>query len=183
MTPPILTVPHEVLRRKSLPIERLTEDMHDKIDELKDAMKKAHNPDGVGLSFPQIGYNLRGFVTYLEKSMKVYLNPEIVDMSEETTLGGTPDRPTLEGCLSIPWIYGPVPRAKKIKIKALDEHGKEFTKTLSSFPARLALHEYDHLEGILFTDYTLRQSLPLYFLDREHDQFVEIQDPAQVIKW
>lgn len=146
-------------------------------------MKNAHNPEGVGLSFPQIGYNLRGFVTYLEKRIKIYLNPVILDLSEDTTLGGTPERPTLEGCLSIPWLYGPVARSKKVKIHALDEHGVEFTKVLSSFPARLIQHEYDHLEGILFTDYTLRDQLPLYLLDHEHDQFVKITDPAAVIKW
>lgn len=181
--PLILTVPHEILRKKSAPIEHLTADVQAKVMELISAMKDAHNPEGVGLSFPQIGYNLRGFVTYLEKRIKVYLNPTILDASEEMTLGGTAERPTLEGCLSIPWLYGPVSRHKKIKVQAIDEHGVEFTKHLSSFPARLFLHEYDHLEGVLFTDYTLRDNLPLYLLDHEKDQFVEIQDPTSVIKW
>jgi peptide deformylase len=45
------------------------------------------------------------------------------------------------------------------------------------------MHEYDHLEGVLFTDYTLRDGLPLYLLNHEQDQFVQIQDPATVIKW
>lgn len=180
---PILTVPHEILRKKSAPIELLTADVQAKVMELISAMKDAHNPEGVGLSFPQIGYNLRGFVTYLEKRIKVYLNPVVLDASEEMTLGGTTERPTLEGCLSIPWLYGPVSRHKKIKVQAIDEHGVEFTKHLSSFPARLFLHEYDHLEGVLFTDYTLRDNLPLYLLDHEHDQFTEIQDPSSVIKW
>lgn len=180
---PILSVPHDILRQKCAPVERITPDVQAKIDELKGAMISAHNPEGVGLSFPQIGYPIRGFVTYLDKKMKVYLNPIILDQSEELTLGGTKDRPTLEGCLSIPWLYGPVWRPKKIKIQALDEHGVEFVKTISSFPARLAMHEYDHLEGVLFTDYTLRDDLPLYLLNQEADQFVQIADPATVIKW
>lgn len=180
---PILAVPHDTLRQKSLTIGRLTPEIQVKIKDLVDTMVGAHDPEGVGLSFPQIGYNLRGFVTYLEKRVKVYLNPIIIDASEETTLGGTPERPTLEGCLSIPWLYGPVWRSKKIKIRSLDEHGIEFTKTLTSFPARLFLHEYDHLEGILFTDYTLADNLPLYLLDHEHDKFVQIEDPKTVIKW
>lgn len=179
----ILSVPNEVLRAKSVKIDRITPDVQAKIKELTTAMIDAHNPEGVGLSFPQIGYNIRGFVTYLEKRMKVYLNPVILDMSDETTLGGKPERPTLEGCLSIPWLYGPVWRSKKIKIQALDEHGVEFVKTLTSFPARLALHEYDHLEGILFTDYTLKDGLPLYLLNQEQDKFVQIEDPTTVIKW
>jgi peptide deformylase len=179
----ILSVPHPILRKKSVAVDKITPDIQKMIDELKETMVDAHDPEGVGLSLPQIGYNIRGFVTYLDKKLKIYLNPIILDMSEEKTLGGTPERPTLEGCLSIPWLYGPVWRPKKIKIQALDEHGVEFTKTLSSFPARLAMHEYDHLEGVLFTDYTLKENLPLYLLDREQNKFVEVEDPKTVIKW
>lgn len=179
----ILSVPHLALRAKSTPISTITPELKDQIEDLIEALRGAHDPEGVGLSFPQIGLNLRGFVTYLEKKVRIYLNPIILDASEETTLGGTPDHPTLEGCLSIPWLYGPVPRPKKIKIAAIDENGVEVNKTFSSFPARVFLHEYDHLEGVLFTDYTLKDNLPLYFLDREHDQFVQVQDPKAVIKW
>ncbi|MFH2085586.1 MAG: peptide deformylase [bacterium] len=183
MIQPILAVPHDILRKKSTPIDRITPDVQEKVKELADTMIHAHDPEGVGLSFPQIGHNIRGFVTYLEKSLIIYLNPTIIDQSKELTLGGTKERPTLEGCLSIPWLYGPIWRAKKIKIQAVDEHGAEFTKTLSSFPARLFLHEYDHLEGILFTDYTLKGNLPLYLLNPEQDKFSEIDDPSAVIKW
>lgn len=183
MNQPILSVPNPILRKKSTAIDRLTPEIQAKVAELVAAMKAAHNPEGVGLSFPQIGYNLRGFVTYLEERIKIYLNPIILDMSEEKTLGGTTERPTLEGCLSIPWLYGPIWRAKKIKIQAIDEHGVEFTKTLSSFPARLVQHEQDHLDGILFTDYTMKEQLPLYLLDNDKNKFVEIADPTAVIKW
>lgn len=183
MTQPILLVPHSTLRQKSLPIDRLTPEIQGQVVDLIDALKAARDPEGVGLSFPQIGLPLRGFVTYLEKRIKVYLNPQILDMSEETTQGGTHERPTLEGCLSIPHYYGPVWRARRIKIRALDEHGVEFTKILTNFPARLALHEYDHLEGVLFTDYTLKHSLPLYLLDTQKDKFVEVKEPGSVINW
>ncbi len=180
---PILSVPHEILRKKSLPIDQITPEIQSKVSDLIDTIKNAHDPEGVGLSFPQIGYNLRGFVTYLEKKVKIYINPVILDMSDETTLGGTPERPTLEGCLSIPWLYGPVWRPKKIKVQAIDEHGVEFSKTLTSFPARLFMHEYDHLDGVLFTDYTLRDGLPLYLLDHNTDKFVQIDTPSEVVKW
>lgn len=178
----ILVVPHNKLRDKSQPVT-FDHNLRLHLTELIDALKNARDPEGVGLSFPQIGLSLRGFVTYLDHRIRIYLNPELLDMSEEKTLGGTPERPTLEGCLSIPSLYGPVWRSKKIKIKAFDEWGNEFSKTLTSFPARLFLHEYDHLEGILFTDYTKRDGLPLYFLDRELDKFVEVPDPSMAIKW
>jgi len=179
----ILSVPDQHLRAISTPITTITTDLQEQIEDLIDALKGAHNPEGVGLSFPQIGINKRGFATYLEKKIRIYLNPMILDMSEETTLGGTPDRPTLEGCLSIPHLYGPVPRAKKIKFTALDEHGLEINKTLTSFPARVFLHELDHLDGILFTDYTLRHNLPLYFSDQDQDRFVQVDNPADIVKW
>lgn len=179
----IVTVPHDVLRRRAAAVSDYSRTTEEQVHDLIDSLRAARDPEGVGLSFPQIGLSLRGFVTYLEKKIKVYLNPVVLDQSEELTLGGTPERPTLEGCLSIPNLYGPVWRPKKIKIQAFDEHGVEFTKTLSSFPARLFLHEYDHLEGVLFTDYTLRDQLPLFFLDREQDKFVRVEDPVTVIKW
>ncbi|MBP9670222.1 peptide deformylase [Candidatus Woesebacteria bacterium] len=183
MTQPIISVPHETLRKKSILVEKITPAIQEMIRELKETMVDAHEPEGVGLSLPQIGYNVRGFVTYLDKKLKIYLNPIILDMSEETTLGGTPERPTLEGCLSIPWLYGPVWRPKKIKVQAIDEHGAEFSKTFTSFPARLFMHEYDHLDGVLFTDYTLRDGLPLYLLDHNADKFVQIDTSSEVIKW
>lgn len=183
MTSSILTVPHTALRAKSVPIEQLTAEIQSHVANLINTLRSARDPEGVGLSFPQIGLSLRGFVTYLEHKIKVYLNPVILDQSEEMTLGGTPERPTLEGCLSIPHYYGPVRRPKRIKVQATNERGIEFSKILTSFPARLFLHEYDHLEGVLFTDYTKSDNLPLYFLDRETDQFVTVPDPQAVIKW
>ena len=178
----ILTVPHDVLRKKSIAVG-FDDQLRVQVEDMVEALKEARDPEGVGLSFPQIGLNLRGFATYLDHKVRIYLNPEILDVDEKMILGGTTDRPTLEGCLSIPHLYGPVWRPKKIKIKAYDEFGNEFFKTLSSFPARVFLHEYDHLEGILFTDYTLKENLPLYFLDKEQDKFIEVKDPSSVIKW
>lgn len=179
----IVSVPHQALRAHSEPITTFDNQLREQVLDLVEALKSARDPEGVGLSFPQINLNLRGFVTYLEKKIKIYLNPVLLDHSEEVTLGGTLERPTLEGCLSIPHLYGPVPRAKKIKVLAYDEWGNEFTKTFSSFPARVFLHELDHLDGVLFTDYTLKNNLPLYFLDRVEDKFVKVQDPGTVIKW
>lgn len=179
----ILSVPDPHLRATSSVIESITPDIQNELHDLIDALRGAHNPEGVGLSLPQIGINKRGFATYLEHRIKIYLNPEILDQSEETTLGGTTERPTLEGCLSIPHLYGPVPRPKKIKFRAIDERGTEIIKTLSSFPARVFLHELDHLDGVLFTDYTLKHSLPLYFLDTDQDKFVEVENPQAIIKW
>lgn len=183
MHQPIISVPNPVLRKKSAPIKNFDTNLREQVLDLQDTLKKAHDPEGVGLSFPQVSLSLRGFVTLLEKRSRVYLNPKVLDQDEKKTLGGTPTRPTLEGCLSIPWLYGPVWRPKKIKIQAQDEFGNEFVKTLTSFPARLFLHELDHLDGVLFADYTLKDQLPLFFLDHEQNKFEEVKDPSTVIKW
>lgn len=185
MNQSIIEVPHKTLRQKAEPVSDLfSKKTRDQIQFLVDTLLSAKNPEGVGLSFPQVDLSLRGFVTHLDHKIKIYLNPKIIDLDDKLTLGGhTPDRPTLEGCLSIPWLYGPVWRPKKIKIQAYDEHGVEFTKTLTSFRARVFLHEYDHLEGVLFTDYTLRDELPLYLLDQDKDSFTKIEDPKAIIKW
>lgn len=185
MNQTIIEVPHPSLRVRSQPFTEFYGSAGQaQIHRLIDTLLSAKEPEGVGLSFPQIDLSLRGFVTHLERKIKVYLNPVILDRDDQLTLGGrTPDRPTLEGCLSIPWLYGPVWRPKKIKISAQDEHGIEFVKTLSSFQARLFMHEYDHLEGILFTDYTLKEDLPLYLLNHQTDEFTRIEDPSALIKW
>ncbi len=179
----ILTVPDQVLREICAPVADITRQLQEQVIDLEETLKKARNPEGVGLSFPQIGVLTRGFATYIDRRMNIYLNPEIVDMGDELTLGPSADHPLLEGCLSIPHLYGPIWRSKKIKVKSIDEKGREKISNLSGFSARVFLHEYDHLDGILFTDYTKRDSLPLYFHDLEKDEFIEIEDPSVVIKW
>lgn len=178
---PILAVPDKTLRTKSTPIDIITPDIQELLLDLADTLKKAKDPEGVGLSAPQVGHNIRAFITYLDKRLRYYINPELVSASEKLTLGGTPEKPVLEGCLSIPQLYGPIYRPTKIKISAMNEKGDIFTKTLTSFRARVFLHELDHLDGILFTDYTLKNDLPLYLL--ENEQFTKIEDPQAIIKW
>lgn len=183
MKQPILTVPHDDLRATCSPVTSIDHAMLEKIKDLEETLKKARNPEGVGLSFPQIGVLKRGFVTFIDHKVKVYINPEILDQSDELTLGPNPDHPLLEGCLSIPHLYGPVWRSKKIKVKAINEKGVSHTANLSGFAARVFLHENDHLDGILFTDYTKRDNLEMYFHDTGKDEFLEISDPSAVIKW
>lgn len=75
----------------------------------------------------------------------VYINPEVVRKSR-TKISG------LEGCLSVPGLFGDVTRHEKITVEAYDEHGKKFTAGKSRFFARVIQHEFDHLEGTLFID-------------------------------
>jgi peptide deformylase len=118
------------------------------IDDMIDTMHEYH---GVGLAAPQIHEGVRLFVALLDddpgpKSEAVVLiNPEITPLTEVREEGW-------EGCLSIPDIRGMVPRFTEITVNAFDRQGKRVERRLRNFPARVAQHETDHLDGVLFFD-------------------------------
>jgi len=102
--------------------------------------------DGVGLAAPQIGKNIQLFVVNPKLSKKyIFINPEISKISKKT-------KTIEEGCLSMPGVYKKIPRAKSLKIKAIDETGKEFELKAKDLLARVIQHEIDHLNGILIID-------------------------------
>ncbi len=140
---------------------------------LHDTLLGARNPRGVGLAQPQIDHSWRAFATYLETSSqdnplyRTFINPQLSDQSDKLTLGVNPRNPDLEGCLSIPHLYGPVLRHEWITLtfRTLtkeNELSDWHTETFFDFSARVMQHELDHLNGILFTDHILEQGQPLY---------------------
>lgn len=170
---PLTIVPNEILRLVCKPIVWDKKTL-ETVTALQDTVMAQTNPQGVGLSAPQIGKNARLFVTWLSadpeadptvSDLKVYGNPVLTAHSSDVTFGPDPDDPILEGCLSIPKIYGPVPRYEWIEIAfETMEDGKKVTKEerAEGFLARVIQHEFDHLEGKLFTDYSLKYDLPVY---------------------
>ncbi len=166
----ILTVPHEVLRKKSVEVQ-LTEDTRRFVKDLEETLQKKDKPQGVGLSAPQVGKNINIFSMFLPDNMEdssdipyitTFINPVILKKSTERSFGTDPKDPVLEGCLSIPSMYGPVPRHEWIHIGYTKPDGTKVEKIFRDFHARVIQHEYDHLEGILFTDYIIQLDLPLY---------------------
>jgi peptide deformylase len=154
---------HPVLRRRARPLEKsdLRNPLVQKFfDDMIETMYEYH---GVGLAAPQVHEGLRVFVAMLdeepdEKSEAAVLdNPEIVPNGVEQEEGW-------EGCLSIPDIRGRVPRHVEVTLKALDRSGRSVERRLKGFPARVAQHETDHLDGILFFD-RMRSMATLTFLD------------------
>jgi peptide deformylase len=139
----------EVLRQKAAPIEAITPDILALIDEMGDIMYTAH---GVGLAAPQVGKSIRLFVYDAGDGLTALINPEIIQKKGEQY---EPE----EGCLSIPGLRGVVPRAKEIKVKAMDIVGNMIYFKAKEFEARIIQHEYDHLEGILFTDLAKKGTL------------------------
>jgi peptide deformylase len=152
---------HPVLRQtaRSVTPSDLKDPMMQRL--INDMIDTMHEYHGVGLAAPQIHEDLRLFVALLDSDPDsepfVVVNPEIVPLSENKAEGW-------EGCLSIPDIRGMVPRYTEILVRALDRTGKKVELTLKGFPARVAQHETDHLDGVLFFDrMTSMQSLT--FLD------------------
>lgn len=135
---------NEILRKKSLPVDKIDDEI---LDLTKDMIQTMIKNNGVGLSACQISQNLRIFVIDKELVKKqIFINPEIIKMSKKTE---TCD----EGCLSFPEIFKKIPRAKSLKIKAIDENGKEFKLKVKGLCARAIQHEMEHLDGILLVDH------------------------------
>jgi len=146
----IFTEPNPILRKVSKQLTK--EDIGSKKFKkfIKDLTETMYIRDGVGIAAPQVGESLmvcliaKDFTPTKEKDL-ILINP----VWEKKSILKTLDE---EGCLSVPGVYGLVKRYKKIKIKALDEHGKEICFEAEDFPARVIQHEIDHLNGILFID-------------------------------
>jgi len=124
--------------------------LDDKTSRLIKFMYKAmYQHHGIGLAAIQVGYQKRMFVMDCTRSQtgeKVFINPEIVERSEETIRDN-------EGCLSSPGKTGDVSRHIRIILKYQDENGKEERKTFYNLEARCIQHEMDHLDGKLCIDY------------------------------
>ena len=141
---PILRTPTRPLTRQEIlsePVQRLVDDM----------IETMHEYSGVGLAAPQVHEGVRLFVALLAEdpdpktAETVVINPEIIPNAPAEEEGW-------EGCLSIPDIRGMVPRYTDVTLKALDRHGKPYEMKLTKFAARVAQHENDHLDGVLFFD-------------------------------
>lgn len=150
---PIYTYGHPVLRKAT---EKISSDYPELTSLIKNMFDTMYHAEGIGLAAPQIGLAIRllviDLVPFKEDDPEmgafkvVMINPEMLEMSEE-------EEEASEGCLSIPGISEKVNRSEWIKIKYLDEQFNEHTEEFEGFKARVVQHEYDHLEGSLFTDH------------------------------
>lgn len=136
-------------------LKKLGEEIDEDYPELKkliaDMFETMYHANGVGLAAPQIGLPIRLFIVDFkddedtEGYKKVFINAKIIEETGE-------DWTFNEGCLSIPDIRENISRKPNIKINYLDADFIEHTEELDGMPARVVQHEYDHIEGKLFTD-------------------------------
>jgi len=157
---PIIAYGDPNLKKPSLEIDSEYPGLKELIDDMFETMYAAK---GVGLAAPQIGKNIRLFIVDgapfaneegeeidpkavgIESFKKVFINPIIEEEKGDLW-------PFQEGCLSIPKIREKVQRKEEVTISYLDEHWEVKEASFTGYAARIIQHEYDHLEGILFTD-------------------------------
>jgi peptide deformylase len=152
MTYPIVIYGHSILRKVAEDIDRDYPDLQQVIADLFETMYKS---EGLGLAAPQIGKSIRIFVIdgapvadeepELAKFRKAFINAHLVEKCGEL-------KPMTEGCLSIPHLREEVNRESHIRIKYYDENWEFHDEVYDGYKARIIQHEYDHLDGILFTD-------------------------------
>ena len=151
---PIRAIGDPVLKRKAIEITKEFTELDTLIENMFDTM---YNASGIGLAAPQVGVSARLFILDTSVSLKddedsdeeavkeVFINAKI-----ESFFGD--DEPFEEGCLSIPNIREDVYRPEGIVIKYLDRNFKPKTLEVDGLLARVIQHEYDHVDGVLFTD-------------------------------
>jgi len=149
----ILFLDNDILRQKAAPAANLgggpssppwnTMSWAETAQKMFDVIK---DEKGVGLAGPQIGLPERIFVVNVSGDIpRVFINPSIIETSEKTAKYE-------EGCLSVPGMWAKVIRPETVKVQAWNEKGRPFTIEAGGILARVILHEYDQLEGILFID-------------------------------
>jgi len=137
----VLTLPDEVLRSKSQPVEKINAGVLRAMDNIRDTMYAA---DGAGLAAPQIGILKRIIAVDTGDNLLELINPELIRAEGEQT--------GREGCLSVSGTVGLVTRAMDITVKARNRNWEEVLIEASGIQARALQHEIDHLDGILFID-------------------------------
>jgi len=130
------------LEKVCRPVTEFNERLHTLLDDMHETVNAAN---GAGLAAPQVGVLRRIALAITDNGDFVELiNPEIVETSGE--------QDGIEGCLSVPGIYGYVKRPNHVVVKAVDRNGKPFTIEGNELSARAFCHEIEHLDGHLFTE-------------------------------
>jgi len=170
----IITLPNPHLRQKSARVHVITPKVTKLVTDMQAAILdwEDHRPHelGVALAAVQVDQLVRivvvrdDFDNKENRTFVTLINPEVVKLEGEVTYDH-------EGCLSVPDVYGLVPRYSKARIKAIDEEGHEIRLKSDGFLARVLQHEIDHTNGIMFIDHI-----------KHKDVFFKLTDDGKLIK-
>lgn len=173
--PPIITLPHDNLRKRSIKVGLISEDIIKLVHEMElatlDWEDNREHEVGVALAAVQINELKRvviirnNFEDKNDRGFQVFINPEITKYEGEVV-------DDYEGCLSVKDIYGRVSRHSKVRVKAINLEGKEVRVRADGFLARVFQHEIDHTNGILFVDH----------IKDEKDAFFVLNDKGNLEK-
>ncbi|WP_457786385.1 peptide deformylase [Geobacillus sp. Geo 8.1] len=143
----IVMHPNPILEQPCAPVTIFDRRLGRLLDDMYETMLAA---DGVGLAAPQIGVAEQVAVVNVgdEHGRIELINPVVIEARGEQV--------DVEGCLSFPGLFGEVPRAKFVKVRAQNRRGRPFTLSATGFLARALQHEIDHLHGVLFTSKVIR---------------------------
>ncbi|MBQ3638232.1 MAG: peptide deformylase [Clostridia bacterium] len=137
------------LRKVCRPVTEITPRILTLLDDMRETLAEAN---GAGLAAPQVGILRRIALVDLGEEVVELINPEIVETEGE--------QEEVEGCLSVPDVWGVTRRPERVKVKALNRKGEEYTVEGEGLNARCLCHEIDHLDGHLFTDNVLHILTP-----------------------
>jgi peptide deformylase len=184
---PVLSCVSKPVPIKSEPVSGINASVVKLIEQMKKSLIATTDPKGVGLAAPQIGKSLQIFIAKPTDKSKilVFVNPKIIEQSFVQSYIKRPKKDEsekasrkLEGCLSLPNIWGPVLRSSSLTLSYLDEKGIKHEQKFSGFMATVIQHEMDHLSGVLFPKRVLEQQGILYKSHKNkqgEDEFEEIE--------
>jgi len=163
----IVHAPNPILFQKTKAVAKIDEKIKKLIEEMKETLLAQSDPQGVGLSANQVGVGLSLFIMKPTKKSKifVFINPKIIKTVLEKERPSSKKKTIkLEGCLSVPKIWGNVKRPSKVLLEYQtdDENFEKKQKWFCGFEAIIIQHEVDHLNGTLFTQRAVAQNQPLY---------------------
>ena len=135
----------DILRKKSRYVDKVDDRILQLLDDMLETMREN---DGVGLAAPQVGVRERAIVINNAGTIIELVNPVIIKRAGE--------QQEVEGCLSVPGVYGITKRPMTVKVRARNRRGRIRIYTATGLMARAFCHEIDHLDGVLFTDKVVR---------------------------
>jgi peptide deformylase len=189
----IVTAPNKILLDTAKPVTKFDKKLKNIFMGMAETLIATSDPIGVGLAAPQVGLSLRIFQMKPTEKSKVtsFINPVIESISSEEEIPHFTNsakienhkpkssrNKLLEGCLSLPNIWGNVTRKKELTLAFQDENGNKLKQTFSGFSAIIVQHEVDHLNGILFTKHVISQKEKLFKSHKDEkgeDIFEEIK--------
>lgn len=170
----IVHAPHSILTKRVTEVKKINKKIRDIVYDMEETLIEQVDPQGVGLAAPQVNIDLAIFIIKptLKAETQVFINPRVVELvkpvqptqtnSTNLTDSAESENIKLEGCLSIPKIWGPVTRNSKVQVAYQDLTGEKHIEWFSGFKSVIIQHEMDHLQGVLFTQRVLEQKGKLY---------------------